>query len=283
MSARSSILTAKVPELAAMSDLESVLDRIVGEASRVDEAAFLAHLAELLPADGTAAEVLRIVRGDDLALALSCGRGDAEAIAEFERRYAREVPGALSRIEANAQLVDEVAQLVREKLFVGPPPKILSYSGRGPLVAWLRAVAVHTAVSIQRSTARAPRTAGDDALADLASSSSDPEIAHLRERFAEPFRTAFLDALAELVPQQRTVLRLNVIDGLNIEQIGEVYGVHRATVARWIASSRERLMTRTRELLCERLGLDASEVASIERLCLSQLDISLRSALADHG
>ena len=71
------------------------------------------------------------------------------------------------------------------------------------------------------------------------------------------------------------LLRYQLIDGLTIDEIGALSRVHRATAARWLATIRDGLVERTRELLGEALGVDSVEAASIVRMVQSQLDVSV--------
>ena len=212
---------------------------------------------------------------DDAALAFACAEQSPRALAEFERRFGREFAGALSRLSLDRAAIDEVAQTVRERLFVRR--RILDYAGRGTLAGWLRAVVVRAGIDLRRARAQDPARAGaaEEPLLEVTASTDDPELEDLRRRFREPFRDAFRDALAALGVDERNVLRLNVVEGLNIEQIGVVYGVHRATIARWIASARETVGATTRRLLAERLGLAPRDVESLVRLCQSRLEIGL--------
>jgi RNA polymerase sigma-70 factor, ECF subfamily len=75
------------------------------------------------------------------------------------------------------------------------------------------------------------------------------------------------------------LLRYNVLEGLNIEEIGKIYGVHRATVARWITAARESILGRTRDELERRFGITAVEIDSIVRLVQSRLDVSMERVL----
>jgi RNA polymerase sigma-70 factor (ECF subfamily) len=213
----------------------------------------------------------------DITLGFACSEGHAGALAEFQRLYGGEYAGALSRLSLGRAEIDEVAQTVRERLFMsraGARPKILDYAGRGPLAGWLRAVIVRAGIDHRRKLARDPTQAVDDEpLVDLGETSRDPELESLRKRYEEPFRVAFRDAVRMLPTDERNALRLNVAESLNIEQIGVLYGVHRATVARWIASARESIAQTTRRLLAERLGLPAKDIESLVRLCQSRLDV----------
>lgn len=225
----------------------------------------------------------------DAALAFGCAEQSPAALAEFERRYGGDFAGALSRLSLSRAEIDEVAQTVRERLFVvrpGKPPKILDYAGRGALAGWLRAVIVRAGIDLRRSRAKDPDRPGDgDPLLDLtAAATNDPELESLRARYQQPFRDAFRDAVLQLPQDERNALRLNLAEGMNIEQIGALYGVHRATVARWIARARESIADTTRKLLAERLRMPAPEIESLVRLCQSRLDVGFSVLGAtEHG
>jgi RNA polymerase sigma-70 factor (ECF subfamily) len=66
---------------------------------------------------------------------------------------------------------------------------------------------------------------------------------------------------------------------LNVDEIGSLYDVHRATAARWVAAARERLGTRIRDELAAQLKIDVAEVDSIVRLVQSRIDVSLERVL----
>ncbi len=247
-------------------------------AARGIDLALLAVAADRLVARLVALDVVDSPHVADAALAFACAEQSPSALSEFERRYGREFAGALSRLSLNRAEIDEVAQIVRERLFVarpGSPPKILDYAGHGALAAWLRAVIVRAGIDLRRSRNKDPDRPGDvDPLLELTgAATADPELESLRARYQQPFREAFRDALRALPQDERNALRLNVAEGLNIAQIGQIYGVHRATVARWIASAREGIASNTRRLLAERLKLPALEIESLVRLCQSRLDV----------
>src|SRR5262249_6372653 len=89
---------------------------------------------------------------EEVCLAFACGEQNAVALSEFERRYGSEFAGALSRLRLRESEIDEVAQTVRERLFVvapGSSPRILDYAGRGSFVGWLRAVIVRAGIDLR--------------------------------------------------------------------------------------------------------------------------------------
>jgi RNA polymerase sigma-70 factor (ECF subfamily) len=234
-----------------------------------------AHVARWSAAAGDAP-----VEVGDLVLARACAAGEPGALAHFDATFARDMALALSTFRGDHDFVDEVLQATREKLFVGASPKILDYGGRGSLRAWLRAVVMRTALNARRRRIGDPApSATDDALLAVAAPAGDPELAQIVAKYGGAYKRAVHDALAELPPEDRNVLRLSLLEGLGIDAIARIYDVHRATVARWIGRAREAVVEGARRRLGESTRLDAAELASITRACRTTLDLSLIRAL----
>jgi RNA polymerase sigma-70 factor (ECF subfamily) len=274
---------AVLPQAALPTDLEASLAALLTFARQawpgvdVDDAAFVEHLASKI-GDAPVTRALASMHASDLFLALACGSGHKTALDRFEAAYGRELPAALSRMRADRATVDEVGQAVRSKLFVGPQKKILEYSGRGALRGWLRAVIVRTAIDLRRHELLEPRVTRDGQVGEAGAAPSDEQDL-IRRRYAGPLKSAFEDALRALPLEDRTVLRMYILDGLNIDEIGRLNGVHRATIARWIKRAREDLLVAARRLLRERLDVDSGEFDSLARACRSQLEVSVRGIL----
>ena len=101
----------------------------------------------------------------------------------------------------------------------------------------------------------------------------------MKERYRAAFRVAFEQAVRRLSSRERNILRLQLDAGLTVEQIGEVYGVHRATATRWLTKIRDQLMSDTRRELGERVGVSSSELDGVMELIQSRLDVSVRRML----
>lgn len=221
----------------------------------------------------------------DLYVACACAEHIPAAIEQLETRYFPEVSRTLrgiGRLDADAAL--DVLQDLRERVLVGDgrgEPRIVDYLGRGPLVGWLCTAAVRSALQRLRRGNR--ETPSEDLEPLWSSPVEDPEIELLRRRFQHQFRAAFEHAVGTLDKRQRTVLRLNMVDGLNIERIGIIYAVHRATVARWIAAAREQIVRETRAELARNLRGSDSEIDSLVRGMEGQLEVSLFSLLRSRG
>ena len=213
---------------------------------------------------------------EDLCLALACASGDVRALAPLDREFIPRAMRFAVQVDPSAGLDAEVGQALRERLLVPGPRRaahILTFDGSSPLSALLRVIARNCAVDILR--ARGHRaTKGDSHLLQLVPPTT-PELAFVQERF----RAAFVDALAQavqsLVAHQRVALRLHFADGVSLDGVARALNVHRATVARWIATGRVTLMERTRRNLARALGESYGEIDSILRAARSNLEISL--------
>lgn len=175
-------------------------------------------------------------------------------------------------------------QWTLEKLLVGvgdgTPPKLAQYTGRGPLLGWLRVIAVREALQDRRKSRR-ERVRDDAAMLDGGPTSVAVEIALLRERFGASFRESVHAAIRRLTPEQRTLLRFHTRDGLTIDQLAPMLGVHRATAARRLEKARADALAHTRAILREKHGLSESEARSLCIALASQVDISIGKALSE--
>ncbi|MFO0631483.1 MAG: sigma-70 family RNA polymerase sigma factor [Nannocystaceae bacterium] len=231
-------------------------------------------------ADATAA--IRSLRIGELWLACACVEGQRAALAELERILASLRP-TLLRMGVGEAGADELLQLQRARLLgdnAGRPPALRSFRARGDLRKWIKVGLVRDAVRALRRDRNGP---DDDAVDRLIDTDADPELHAMRQGYRDRFREAFAQALAELEPRDRTVLRHHVVDELNIDEIGALYRVHRATAARWLVRIRESLYDQTRRTLLRTLQLTPSEFDSVMRLIRSRLDASIAGHLADTG
>ncbi len=118
-------------------------------------------------------------------------------------------------------------------------------------------------------------------LAAIADDGDDPAFAFLKSSYRDEFKRVFKAAFAGLDRRQRTLLRLQVIDQLTLEEIGAFYRVSRATTARWLADARGSLVNATQQGLAEALGLSDRELAELMRLVASSLYSTLPRLLRE--
>ncbi|MDY7232141.1 sigma-70 family RNA polymerase sigma factor [Hyalangium rubrum] len=245
------------------------------------EATFLRYLAERLPEEGSLLDALRRLHVTDLYLACACTEGLAAAQSVLDTRFLPKVDAAVARVEGSGNKAAEVRQRLRERLLIsedGRPPPLAGYQGTGPLVAWLRAAAVRTALNLRRSERRRARVE-EEVLSEGPVVGGDLELDYLRQKHRVDFQAALAEALAALPARERTVLRLHFVEGLSLERIGAMYQTHKSTVSRWLARAREEVLAEVRRRLAERLQLSAEELQSLLRAIRSQLDASLSQLL----
>lgn len=221
---------------------------------------------------------LRALRAGDLSLCCACLEGLPPALEAFEQLFVRTVEPALTRLGLGAADRQDIAQQLRIKLLVGVDgrgPALGRYAGRGSLAGWVRANAVRAAHDARRGGAAAREVDW----VDWAAVADDPEIARLKHAYRDQFARAAAEALAGLSPRARLLLKQHLLDGVTVAGLAALYGVHGATVYRWLDAARDELIADTRRRLAAALGLDGREVERLMGLLQSQLDVSVRRLL----
>jgi RNA polymerase sigma-70 factor (ECF subfamily) len=238
--------------------------------------AFASHLALHWPEHTPAAVYLTEVCTADLYLACACAAGNAEAVAAFEHHCLDSVDRVLARLRFDPDAIAEVKQRIRFRVLVADDgrPRIVDFSGRGTLRAWVRVMAVREALRIKQ---RAQRDLCGDDIEQLQEYAA-PHIGleHMKDHYRRAFREAFDRALRELPARDRIMLRQHVLDGLTIDQLGALYHVHRTTAARTLERARRTVLAVTRAHMCTGLDVSSAELDSILRIIRSRLDITLR-------
>ncbi len=276
------------PVLEAVPELDRRLWELVAEGRAawpdiaVDAKDVVAFIARQITED-LAEAALDGLRPADLYLAAACAKQVPGAINTFDREYMKEVDIALARMRIGPPRLADVKQLVRQRLFVGggtagtptSPGKITEYGGRGDLRRWVRSVAVRTCLNDLRKGKREILVDDDQLIAQHAVSADDPEVEYMKRTYSEQFKAAFSEALGGLGAREQTLLRYHHVDGLNIDEIGAIYRVHRVTAFRWLEKAKEQLVRTTLETLRGRLKLPAAELDSVLRMIRSQIHLSL--------
>jgi RNA polymerase sigma-70 factor (ECF subfamily) len=242
-------------------------------------------LAEFVATRLTGADLvsaLAAAPATDLAIASACAALEPSAQGAFESLLV-EVNAAGASTNATKDQVDEVKQLLRVQMLVakdGKPPAIVGYRGKGSLRGWLRITATRELIRTKKKAARGePTMKGLSKLGDGA----DPIMDNLKAEYRAEFATALREAIMDLSPEDRTLLRQQIADKMSIDEVGAAFGVHRATAARWLTKARGALVSATHKRLAQRLKLPVEEVDSVIRLVQSKLDASVVRYLREDG
>jgi RNA polymerase sigma-70 factor (ECF subfamily) len=274
---------SEFPEAATRSTLAEHADaaRAAWPDLAIDDDQLGRELARRLGDAGHAG--LAACRIADLYLAIACCNGNTDAIERVRDIVNREVDFAGGKTGARPDQVADVKAEIGRVMFVdepGRPAALREYAGRGDLKSYVRVIATRDLIrAVQRGRRDVPHD--EDALVALLSHSDDLELGVLRERYRDSVATSLRVAVDRLDQRQRALLRYQLVDGMNVDRVGALYGVHRATAARWIAAAREALGTLIREEVARALAIPTVEVDSIVRLVQSRIDVSLARIIKD--
>lgn len=274
--------------------------RVTWTGIEVSYEVFVDHVRARIPTDAETGQPKPLaslsLHFDDLYLACACLHGQKGAVERVLGEHREAIDAVARRVGLTPEARDDLVQILGERLFVksddtGPPgasstpPRIAQYTGSGPLRAWIKAVATRIALDLVRRGPRDKPTAeepSDDLL--IARIADAPDVQLAKEADREHLRVALRSSFATLSSQERNLLRYAILDGLGIDELAKIYQVHRATAARRLVASRDRLAEGVRHYLRTKLQLDESACMSLVRDGLSQVDLTLRTHLpADMG
>lgn len=244
-------------------------------------------------------EFIDALHADDLCLIVACERGDQGAWSDLVERFGATVRSASRQAASNEDAAEDLAQSIWAELHGlrvredgKPAGKIAYYSGRGSLGGWLRAVVGQLAIDQHRKSARLVQTeedadfdrlardahGGDEAFS-TPSSAPDPEHALAENRAARDVEAALAQALGELGPEDRLLVKLYYFDGLRLREAGAVLGVHEATASRRLTRVHAEVRRSVEAILVEEHGWTQSETARSLAEAAAHLDSDLELML----
>jgi RNA polymerase sigma-70 factor (ECF subfamily) len=190
----------------------------------------------------------------DLALAQACCRGSQTAWELFSSRYQKRLYADALAIARNETVARELAGAIFGDLFAS---RLASYTGRGSLGGWLRAVLSRAYVDryrVQRRFVSLDERLGviHDTLFSAAPSVVDPR---LDPRLNEAVKESFLALPAE----QRYLLASYFFDQRTLADIAKTLGVHESTVSRRLNGLLQSLRRRITRILHEK-GMSLRQV-----------------------
>ena len=238
------------------------------------------------------------LRADDLCLVVACERGDARAWEDLVNRFGATVRSAARGAAGNEDAAEDLAQSIwaelhglRTRADGRPAGKLGYYSGRGSLGGWLRAVVAQLAVDQHRKSARFVQTEEDSELDRLAQTADDspstlhinhaanPEDELLARRTARDVEKALAQALGDLPPEDRLLLKLYYFDNLRLREVGATLGFHEATASRRLARLQTEVRQRVEKILVKVHGWTASETARSLTEAATHLNANLQLML----
>lgn len=216
--------------------------------------------------------------GPDIYLAACCALGDATATVVFDRLYLTFLRPLVRAAVTTDDDLKELRQQLRIKLLVGDRPKIGQYRGQGTLLGWVQACATRTALNLKRGHFH--RTRSEPTMLErMVSDECNPERQLASRQSRNALSAALARCLAALSAKEKTLLQLFFVDAVSMEEIAPLFGVHRATVARWIGATRTKVLDGVCRAMSAELQATRAEVSSLMGLDRSEIDISVGTIL----
>jgi RNA polymerase sigma-70 factor (ECF subfamily) len=199
---------------------------------------------------------------EDVAVAHAALAGDPAALRALDQHFA-DVRVALRGVVPDHE-IDELVQEVRIKIVVDR--KLESYTGKGPLRAWLRVALLRAGLDRRRVAGSRANDVPLDDVAWLAhAADGDPALAAVRGTLGPVVRRALEAALTRLDARERLILRQHLVDGLSAPDLASLHGVHRVTAFRWLATIRQRVLHDVRATVARELSIGGESLASLMR------------------
>ena len=241
--------------------------------------------AKYLPADASPSEVLELLtnlRVEELALARSCARGNEAAWEIFLNRYREKLYNAAHSIAPEDSAARDLADSLYADLYGTRTTdgrrvsKLNSFTGRGSLEGWLRAVLAQEYVNRYRQQQRLvsleERT---EAGVQFQAEDPDPTQA-LDSRLQE----ATDQALASLAAEDKFVLASYYLDGRTLAGIARLLGVHESTASRRLEKITASLRKAIRAGLVRR-GMSSKEAEQAMEVEVSEFSLDVRRRLVE--
>lgn len=190
----------------------------------------------------------------DLFLALGCARGNERAWWEFDRNYRTFIERLARHLVGNRVAADEAIDFVYAELFGTNTSggirqsKFKTYTGRGTLRGWLRAVVWHAVVDLYRQRNeeipldQCPELDKDGReisvrrpLLLTAETGILDEI--VRKRYRAATIAALDESLGKLEPHETLLLMYYHIDGLKLREIARIIENPASPMRRWFKRS----------------------------------------------
>jgi RNA polymerase sigma-70 factor, ECF subfamily len=187
--------------------------------------------AGMLATDAQCEKFYLALQLQDLALAHACALGSEHAWQHFVTRYRAPLRQAAVSITGSSSLGEELADSLYSELF-GLSERdgqrrspLATYSGRGPLMGWLRTTIAQRHVDHHRRTYRESPLDDMEPAVPYADATPLPKTLYRLD-------IAVNETLRGLAPDDRFLLSAYFLDQRTLLQIAQLLRVHEATVSR---------------------------------------------------
>jgi RNA polymerase sigma-70 factor, ECF subfamily len=236
----------------------------------------------------TVQQLLDTLKWSDLFLTTACAAGDSAAWEVFRRQYRSVIQTAALKASTSASEAAELSDTLLTDLFLPHESgrgesKIAQYHGLGSLEGWIKVVVHRMAIDQIRLHRRDVPI--EDMEAELPSNSAhgraDESIKERdTHRAREMVSQCLTTALEQLNAQERLVLNLYYLNGVNLKGIGQFLKAHESTASRLIERLKTQLHKSVNKQLQDKFKVRKTEVPHLIELAQGHLEIDLKKILS---
>ncbi len=221
-------------------------------------------------------------RSSELYLCAACLAGDCAAIRALERAHFAGLRRSLRRYTRDPDLIEEVLQHVRERLLVGPRPRIGGYRGGGPLGGWLKTVASRALLDHLKSIRSRQIRLEDDSVVVDPETQRDEWLERSGEE-VDGLGEAVMKALRSLSRSDRSLVRAFYVEESSVAGLCQSHQVHRATLYRRLRRCEGLLRRQLREHVRRSVRAPEEDLPGLLARLLATGDTTslVRGALSD--
>src|SRR5262245_23712895 len=229
-------------------------------------------------------DLIRSLNCNDLCMAIASASGDEAAWEDFYREYRGFMISIARSVTQDATAAEQLADSTFAELYGLRESggvrvsKFSFYSGRGSLKGWLRAVVFQLSADIYRKTGRFVQTEEAEDMEHLAAAPATQlaiETDLVREQYHVAVGSSVRRALDCLEAREKLLLAYYYYDEMTLREIGKLFGVHEATVCRWLAKIQKRTRKLVEKSLAREHHFNRTQVAEALQLAAERLDVNL--------
>jgi len=241
--------------------------------------------------DGARTEFLDALKWEELFLTTACASGDGAAWKAFHLRYHAVIQKAARYCTENSSEAQELSESMMSDLFLPASKssgqrisKIGQYDGIGSLEGWIKVVVSRMAIDqIRRSQKQVSLEEIETKQQSRIERSPDAGsgVGTDVARASQMFQTSLNHALKQLDAQEKLILSLYYLKGVNLKEIGKLLRVHESTVSRTLDRVKRQLRKSVEKHLRDHFRVKAVEVPQLIQVAHLQADVDLKKILAD--
>jgi RNA polymerase sigma-70 factor, ECF subfamily len=218
-----------------------------------------------------AVRIITSLHGNDLYLAFACAQHSPVAWDRFTNTYRKYIHDLTAFVCPVKSMVYELAETILTDLYLPDRSgysRIASYDGRSSLATWLRAIICHRAINERERKFNGMTQLNEDIFekADEIALLSI-EIALRSNRYHALIIDSLKQACGELTDRERVMLLLRYDNGLQLGQIGDIFGLHQTTITRQLERVQAKIRQAVVSTLTNKYGLSQAAIDE----CLAEI------------